>query len=67
MTTLIYYQHKYEDYLRLERRDGVLQATLHTDDGLFILSRAADTGLGSAWLDIAADPDNKVLILTWHR
>jgi enoyl-CoA hydratase/carnithine racemase len=64
MSTLTEYQQKHEDYLRLERRGGVLQATLHTAGGPFVLSRAAHTGLGTAWLDIATDAENKVLIIT---
>lgn len=44
--------------------DGVLEITLHTDGGPFVLSRRAHTDMGTAWLDIAQDRDNKVVILT---
>ncbi len=64
MSDLEKYKSKYADFLHLERDAGVLVARLHTDDGPFVLGRRAHTELGSAWLDIAADPENKVMILT---
>jgi enoyl-CoA hydratase/carnithine racemase len=57
------YRDRYPN-LRLERRDGILQVTLHTEGGPFVLSRRAHTDMGTAWLDIAQDRENRVVILT---
>ncbi len=57
------YRDRYPN-LRLERRDGILQVTLHTEGGPFMLSRRAHTDMGTAWLDIAQDRENRVVILT---
>jgi enoyl-CoA hydratase/carnithine racemase len=57
------YGDRYEN-LRMERRDGILQVTLHTNGGPFVLSRQAHTDMGTAWLDIAQDRANRVVILT---
>lgn len=66
MSTLADYQEKYRN-IRLERRDGVLQVTLHTDGGP--LKWGADPGavheqLCRAFYDIGHDPGHKVVILT---
>src|SRR3990172_2063395 len=63
MTALDEYAGKYEN-LRLERRDGVLQATLHTNGGSLVWSEAAHRELSYAFADIGADPENRVVILT---
>jgi len=50
--------------MKLERRGGVLQVTLHTDGGPFVISDAAHRDLGPGFAAISADRANKVLILT---
>src|SRR5665213_638779 len=64
--SLDHYAHKYRN-MRFERRDGILQITLHTNGGS--LQWGADVGavheqLGSAFHDVARDRDNRVVILT---
>lgn len=51
-------------FVRLERRDGILQATLHTDGSSLRWSLAAQAELVSAFARISADPENRVVILT---
>jgi enoyl-CoA hydratase/carnithine racemase len=63
VTKLADYADKYAN-LRCERRDNVLLMRLHTDGGPFVFSDGAHHELGFAFYDIAADPENKVLILT---
>lgn len=50
--------------MKMERRGGVLQVTLHSEDGPFVMTDAAHRDLGPAFAAISADRANKVLILT---
>ena len=66
MKSLDHYSKLYRN-IRFERREGILQVTLHTDGGP--MQWGADPGavheqLGAAFYDIAHDRDNKVMILT---
>jgi enoyl-CoA hydratase/carnithine racemase len=63
MTKLADYANKY-DFIRFERRDGVLVLRLHTKDSHFVFSDGAHHNLSFAFYDLAADPENKVVILT---
>jgi enoyl-CoA hydratase/carnithine racemase len=57
------YAKKYEN-IRLEREDGVLQLTVHTNgDGLVWTSQVHDE-LAYCFTDVACDPENKVVLLT---
>lgn len=58
------YRDRYPNLLMERSDDGVLEVTLHTDGGPFVLSRRAHTDMGTAWLDIAQDRENRVVILT---
>jgi enoyl-CoA hydratase/carnithine racemase len=57
------YRSKYPN-MKMERRGGVLQLTLHTDGDSFVITDAAHRDFGPAFADIAADRANKVLLLT---
>jgi enoyl-CoA hydratase/carnithine racemase len=66
MKTLQQYADRYRN-VRFERRDGILQVSLHTNGGP--MQWGADPGcvheqLGEAFYDIGRDRDNKVVILT---
>ncbi|MSP67754.1 MAG: enoyl-CoA hydratase/isomerase family protein [Alphaproteobacteria bacterium] len=63
MAALGSYATKYET-VRLERRDGILQATLHTGGDSLQWSFKAHEELPEAFHDIAGDAENKVVILT---
>jgi enoyl-CoA hydratase/carnithine racemase len=63
MSKLDEYANKYRN-LVMERHDGVLQVSFHTNRGPFIFSGRAHRELGDAFVDIARDPENKVIIFT---
>jgi len=51
-------------HLRMERRDGILQVTLHSDGGTLRWGGGPHHELGAAFRHIAADRDTRVVILT---
>lgn len=61
---------KFEDYseryqfIKLERINGVLQMTLHTDGGPLRWGLEAQAEFAQAFADIGADRDNRLIILT---
>lgn len=57
------YEHAYEN-AHLERTDGILVVTLHTDGDSMVWTQAIHDGLPYLWEDIASDTENKVVILT---
>jgi enoyl-CoA hydratase/carnithine racemase len=57
------YAHRYR-HVRMERRDGILLAQLHTDGGPLVWGDSPHTELGYAFEDIGRDPQNRVVILT---
>ncbi len=63
MSTFESYATKYY-HLRMERRDGILQVTLHTDGQTLRWGGGPHAELGAAFRDIGTDPDTKVIILT---
>lgn len=66
MTTLCDYAHKYQG-VRFARDSGVLVMTLHTRGGPAKWGSSPDclhAELGDAFLDVARDRENKVVILT---
>ncbi|MSQ24972.1 MAG: enoyl-CoA hydratase/isomerase family protein [Dehalococcoidia bacterium] len=63
MSSLEQYQKKYQS-VRMERRDGILQMTFHTNGGPFQWGGLPHRELGEAFTDIAGDTGNKVVIMT---
>jgi enoyl-CoA hydratase/carnithine racemase len=57
------YANKYK-HVKMERRDGILQFTLHTNGGPVIWDFQAHSDTAHALGDVARDRDNKVIILT---
>ncbi len=57
------YGNKYQN-IRMERRDGVLQVTFHTNGGSLVWDEAPHREFAYAFTDIGADVDNKVVIIT---
>jgi enoyl-CoA hydratase/carnithine racemase len=61
---------KFDDYARsyrfikLERRDGILQMTLHTDGGPLRWGMEAQAEFVRAFNDVGADRENRLIILT---
>jgi enoyl-CoA hydratase/carnithine racemase len=56
------YQHRYQN-IKLERTDGVLEVTFHTDGGSLVWSSLAHEELGYCFADIGADVGNHVVLL----
>jgi enoyl-CoA hydratase/carnithine racemase len=63
MSTLDEYANKYKT-VRMERRNGVLQVTLHTDGQSLRWGFLPHGELPEAFHDIGADRENRVVILT---
>ena len=63
MSTLEDYANKYQS-VRMERRDGILQMTLHTDGASLRWGFGPHGELPEAFHDVGADRDNRVVILT---
>ena len=57
------YANKYQT-IRMERRNGILQITLHTDGGSLRWGLLPHRELPQAFADIGSDPENKVIIMT---
>jgi enoyl-CoA hydratase/carnithine racemase len=63
MATLESYAEKYQT-IRMERRDGILQITFHTNGGPLQWGEAPHREFPEAFRDIGSDPDTKVVIMT---
>jgi enoyl-CoA hydratase/carnithine racemase len=50
--------------IRMERRDGILQLTFHTDGGPLQWGEAPHREFPEAFREIGSDPDTKVVIMT---
>ena len=51
-------------HVAMDRTDGVLEVRLHTDGGPLIWGDGPHTELGYCFADVAADPENRVVVLT---
>lgn len=65
------YSGRYKDFIKMTRKNGILEARLHTNDGPVVHSWQVHNAWGEAWVDIGRDHENEVLILTgtgdrWH-
>ena len=63
MTHLGDYAAKYQT-IRMERRDGILQMTFHTDGGPLQWGLLPHGEFPQAFRDVGSDPENRVVILT---
>ena len=57
------YRNRYAN-IRLERDDGILVMTLHTEGREFVWSALAHEELGYCFTDVGSDRANKVVVLT---
>jgi len=57
------YRDKYQ-HIRLERRDGIVQMTMHSDGGPWKMSGRAHAELADAFYNLGADHENRILIIT---
>ena len=63
MTRFEEYAAKYQT-IKMQRRNGILEVTLHNKGGALLWNESVHRELPYACADISADPDNKVVILT---
>jgi enoyl-CoA hydratase/carnithine racemase len=63
MITLDDYANKYR-HIKMERRDGILQMTLHTEGAELKWGMRPHEELSYAFNDIARDRDNRCVIIT---
>ena len=63
MATLDEYANKYQS-VRMERRDGILQITLHTNGDSLQWGGTPHEELPQVFHDIGSDPENRVVIMT---
>ncbi len=63
MSQLSDYATKYST-MKMVRRDGILEVTFHTEGKPLQWNEPVHREIGHACVDIGADPDNKVVILT---
>lgn len=52
------------EHIRLERRDGIVQLTLHTDGADIVWDRETHEEVGDCLAVIGRDPDTRVVIIT---
>jgi enoyl-CoA hydratase/carnithine racemase len=62
-TSLPDYREKYA-HARLERAEGILEVTLHSDGDTLVWGDGPHTELGHLFTDIGTDPENRVVVLT---
>lgn len=62
-TTYDQYSTSYR-HVTMSRDRGILELTLHTDGSSLVWGDGPHTELGYCFADVAADPDNRVIVLT---
>jgi len=63
LSTFDSYKNKYS-HVHFERKDGILQMTLHTNNGPLQWGPSSQSQLVQAFTDVGADRDNRLIILT---
>ena len=63
MTSLDQYADRYQ-HIRLERRDGILLMTFHTDGGPLQWGSGPHTEFSQVFSDVGGDPGNRIVIMT---
>ena len=63
MASLDQYADKYQN-IRLERRQGILQMTFHTNGGPLQWGGGPHSELPQAFADVGSDPENRIVIMT---
>lgn len=63
MTEFKDYAYKYPN-IRMERHDGILEITFHTDGGSLVWGGGPHGQFGPAFHDIGRDKENKIVIMT---
>lgn len=58
------YSEKYKDYVLMERRNGAIMLRMHTDNKPVVWGAQSHRTIAQAIHEVAADPENEVMILT---
>ena len=57
------YAERYAEFFKFERRDGILEVRMHTNDGPWTQDWAGHNAFGRVFQEIGTDPENEVIIL----
>ena len=57
------YSDKYQS-IKMERRNGILQMTFHTDNGPLHWGGVPHTEFSQVFVDVGSDPENRIIIMT---
>jgi len=63
MTSFNQYSDKYQS-IKMERRNGILQMTFHTDNGPLHWGGVPHTEFSQVFVDVGSDPENRIIIMT---
>ena len=63
MASLDQYADKYPS-IRMERRNGILQMTFHTDGGPLQWGGSPHEEFSRVFADVGSDPENRIVIMT---
>ena len=63
MSSFDQYFNKYQS-IRMERRNGILQMTFHTDNGPLKWGGVPHTEFSQVFVDVGNDPENRIIIMT---
>ena len=63
MATFDEYRNQYK-HVQMERRNGILQLTLHTDGKTLHWGEGPHSELGKCFYDVGSDPENRAVIIT---
>jgi len=58
------YAERYDEYLVIQRWNGIAELRMHTNGGPLESTMQAHSALARAWRDVGADPENHVIIIT---
>ena len=58
------YAERYAEFFKFERRDGILEVRMHTNDGPWTQDWAGHNAFGRVFQEIGTDSENEVIILT---
>ena len=63
MASFDQYSDKYQS-IKMERRNGILQMTFHTDNGPLHWGGVPHTEFSQVFVDVGSDPENRIIIMT---
>ena len=63
MSSFDQYFNKYQS-IRMERRNGILQMTFHTDSGPLKWGGVPHTEFSQVFVDVGNDAENRIIIMT---